>query len=287
MTKSVVVISSETRIMASKYSGRKYRISIGLPYAYHKSRGSGGPFDNPLEHWPVIYVVDGDLYFGMVTDIVRAMAWCGTTTDAIVVGIGYPQDKDPQEAWRNIYAWRSGDLTPARDEVSDQGIATWVKRPASSGGASDFLKFIQYELIPTIDKDFRTAPQRRILAGHSFGGVFAAFALFEAPGLFSTYLVGSPALAHGDRFIFKHEEAFAKRHKKLAAQVHLWAGGREEALNGSSILSDTIRFGAILEGRRYRGLKLVKQIFQDEYHCEVIAPGFQAGLKMALKTGLY
>jgi predicted alpha/beta superfamily hydrolase len=269
--------------MTSEQTGRTYRISIGLPYAYHKSRGSGGPFDKPLERWPVVYLVDGDLYFGMVTDIVRAMAWCGSTTDAIVVGIGYPQDKDPQEAWRDQYAWRNQDLTPARDEAEEKRDEAWVKRPAPTGGAGHFLRFIQHELMPVIDASFRTDPEKRILAGHSSGGTFAAFALFEAPGLFSTYIVGSPSLVDGDRFIFKHEEAFAQRQKKLAAHVHLWTGGREEKLNGTSILSDTIRFGAILEGRQYEGLKLTRQVFPDEGHCEVIAPGFQAGLKLALR----
>ena len=31
---------------------------------------------------------------GMVTGIIRAMAWCGSTTDAIVVGIGYTDTDD-------------------------------------------------------------------------------------------------------------------------------------------------------------------------------------------------
>ena len=169
-TEPATVISSEVRTMVSQNSGKKYRISIGLPYAYHESRGSGGPFDKPLEQWPVVYLVDGDLYFGMVTDIVRAMAWCETTTDAIVIGIGYPQNKDPQEAWRLSICLAQQGLTPARDEASEKGISAWVKRSASTGGASDFLKFIRYELIPTIDKDFRTDSKKRILAGHSFGG---------------------------------------------------------------------------------------------------------------------
>jgi hypothetical protein len=48
-------------------------------------------------------------------------------------------------------------------------------------------------------------------------------------------------------------------------------------------VSETVRFGAILESRKYKGLTLVKRIFTDENHCEVITPGFQAGLKMALE----
>ena len=263
--------------MTSKHTGRTYRISIGLPYAYHTSRGSGGPFNTPLERWPVVYLVDGNVYFGMVTDIVRSMAWCGTTTDAIVVGIGYPigypHDEDPQEAWRDEFAWRHLDLTPARDEAAEKGSEFWLKRPSPTGGAGHFLDFIRHELMPVIDTDFRTDPTKRILAGHSFGGLFAAFAFFAAPGLFSTYIVGSPSLAHGDHFVFKQEEAFAKGEKRLAADVHLWAGGREETFNRDSTLSDTIRFAAILEGRHYEGLTLTRQIFPDEGHCEIVAAG--------------
>jgi hypothetical protein len=52
-------------------------------------------------------------------------------------------------------------------------------------------------------------------------------------------------------------------------------------LEGTDV-SDVIRFGAILEGRGYKGLTLVKQIFADLHHNEVIAPGFVSGLKIAL-----
>ena len=44
-----------------------------------------------------------------------------------------------------------------------------------------------------------------------------------------------------------------------------------------------MRLAAILQGRKYEGLTLVKYVFPDQNHCEVAAPGFQAGLKFALK----
>jgi uncharacterized protein len=281
-TKPATILASEVRMMRSKYTGRKYRISVSLPYAYFKSLVSAWPFDKPLKKWPVIYLIDANYFFGMVTDIVRQMAWCGSTTDAIVVGIGYPEDKDPQEAFRDSIAWRLYDFTPVRDEGNEKETEELVKRPSPSGGADGFLNFIRHELIPVIEKDFTADPKKRILAGHSLGGLFTAYALFEEPSLFDTYIVGSPALAYGDRFTFKQEELFVKRRKKLAAKVHLWTGEHEEA-SDYTMLSDTIRFGAILESRKYKGLILVKQIFTNQNHCEVVAPGFQMGLKMALK----
>jgi predicted alpha/beta superfamily hydrolase len=217
----------------------------------------------------------------MVTEIVRNMAWFGGTTDAIIVGIGYPDEREPHETLRTTIARRFYDLSPVRDETFEK-VGELLECPVPTGGASDFLNFIKNELIPAIEEDFRADPDKRILAGHSLGGTFTAFALLEEPELFDTYIIGSPALSYGSRFIFKAEELFAKRQKKLTARVHLWVGEREETTNDPG-LSDVIRFGAILESHKYRGLTLIKQVFPDLAHSEVIAPGFQAGLKFALK----
>ena len=285
-TKPVTIPASEIRMMRSKHTGQKYRISISIPYASLKSDRRNWPFNEPLERWPVVYVIDGNWYFGMVAAMVRNMAWfgkwTGTTTDAIVVGIGYPEDPDPQEALCEQSARRFHDLSPIRDEDSEKLMGSLLMRPVSTGGATDFLCFIREELMPVIDKEFPTDSRKRILVGHSLGGTFTAFALFEEPGLFHTHIIGSPWLEYGNRFIFKREESFAKRHKKLATQVHLWVGENEESLEGTDV-SNVIRFGAILEGRKYKGLTLVKQIFVDLHHNEVIAPGFVSGLKIALR----
>jgi predicted alpha/beta superfamily hydrolase len=281
-TKQATVLASEVRTMKSKYTGRKYRISIALPYAYFNSRDKSWPAEKPLKKWPVVYLTDANWYFGMITDMVRVMAWCGSTTDAIIVGIGYAQDKNAAEVIRDSGAFRTGDFTPVRDKKIEQNDSKSLKRKVETGGAGKFLEFIKHELIPAVESEFKADPQRRILAGHSYGGLFAAFALLAEPGLFESYIVGSPSLWFGDKCVFKQEELFAKRHKKLPAKVHLWVGESEESAD-FPMVSNTIRFGAILESRKYKGLSLVRKIFADDNHCEVVAPGFQAGLKMALK----
>jgi len=275
--KQATVLASEERMMKSKFTGRKYRISIALPYAYFNPLDKSYPFEMPLKKWPVVYLTDSNWYFGMVTDIVRSMAWCGSTTDAIIVGIGYAQDKNPQEAWRDSAAWRSSDFIPVRVEKYEQDESKQLKREVETGGAGKFLQFIKQELIPAVESEFKADPKRRILAGHSDGGLFAAFALFEEPGLFESYIVGSPGLGYADKCVFKQEEQFFKRHKKLSAKVHLFVGRNDPRV------SNMVQFGDILESRKYKGLSLVRQVFANENHCEVIAPGFHAGLKMALK----
>lgn len=275
------VLASEMRMMESQHTGRTYRITIGLPLGYSRSPGEGWPFNDTPATWPVVYVLDGNWYFGMVTDIIRPMAWCGSTTDAIVVGIGYAEDTDPIEAFRESFTRRDLDLTPIRDEAAEKAMEAH-KRPAPNGDALHFHQFIKEELIPFIEQAYRADPSRRILAGHSYGGLFALFGLFEAPDLFDTLIIGSPTLSYGNRFMFQREEAFAQEHKHLPAKVYLYAADLEEEINDTT-LTDTLRFAVILQSRKYKGFSLVKRVFRDQNHCEVVAPGFQAGLKFALK----
>ncbi len=276
------ILASEIRLMDSKHTGRKYRITISLPYAYSKPRVEGWPFDDAPIKWPVVYLLDANWYFGMVTDIVRSMAWCGGTTDAIVVGIGYPEDEDPQESWRENHARRNLDFTPVRSEETEKRMGEMAKRPVLTGDAGHFHKFIKDELIPLVEKEYRADPSRRSLAGHSLGADFVAFALFEKPDLFDTFIIGSSGPTDNDRFTFKREESYSKEHKQLPAKVYLSVGELEESAENTT-LTDTLRFATILGSRNYEGLSLVKQVFEDRNHCEVIAFGFQAGLMFALK----
>src|SRR5690349_18278132 len=174
------VLGSTVHLLTSQKTGRDYRITVALPLGYATSPGEGWPFNRTLEQWPVVYVLDGNQYFGLVTDIIRPMAWCGETTDAIVVGIGYPQADDPIEAFREYFTRRNADLTPVRNEEEEKQMERQHKRPTPSGDAGNFLNFLQSELIPLIEQRYRADPTKRILAGHSYGGLFGAFALLEA-----------------------------------------------------------------------------------------------------------
>ena len=59
---------------------------------------------------------------------------------------------------------RTRDLTPQTEKKEE--------KEGSSGGADTFLKFISDELIPWVDKNYRTQSYR-LLTGHSFGGLVA------------------------------------------------------------------------------------------------------------------
>lgn len=57
-------------------------------------------------------------------------------------------------------------------------------------GADQFLDFITSELIPSLEKDYRTSA--RILHGHSFCGSFTVYSLINKPEYFDYFLASSP-----------------------------------------------------------------------------------------------
>ena len=281
--KQAALLATELRKMKSTATGKNYQISIGLPHAYVDDSIEFAPFDKPLTAWPVVYVLDSIWYFGMVTDMVRVMPWCGGTTDAIIVGIGYPEEESLRETWRKGVAFRTHDLTPIPSKKSEKRNSERLKLGVKTGGGVEFFKFIKQELIPLIEQEYPADPAKRILAGHSHGGLFTLFAMFQDPELFNCYIASSPSLDFAEHYILTIESRYVEKHKRLPAQVYLSAGELEVGTDETT-LTDMYRFAALLESRKYKGLSLTKQVFLDNDHCEVAALAFQAGLKMALRN---
>jgi predicted alpha/beta superfamily hydrolase len=73
-----------------------------------------------------------------------------------------------------------------------------VDRYPTSGGADRFLDFIQTELIPEIDRRYRTEACR-IFTGHSLGGLIAIYILVNCPEMFQAYIASSPSLWWDDQ----------------------------------------------------------------------------------------
>src|SRR6185369_6618719 len=93
-------------------------------------------------------------------------------------------------------------------EVDAKNAAGELQFP-SAGGADNFLKFFETELIPQIEKQYRVQPYR-IFAGHSFGGLFAIHALITKPKLFNSYVAVSPSLQWENFEALKRAEDFLK-----------------------------------------------------------------------------
>jgi len=105
--------------------------------------------------YPVLYMTDGDAHMGHTASTIEFLTRNGRISDLIVVGV------TNTDRTRDLTPVKSTNKTPAGD----------LQFP-TSGGADNFLKFFETELIPEIEKQYRVQPYR-IFAGHSLGGLFA------------------------------------------------------------------------------------------------------------------
>jgi predicted alpha/beta superfamily hydrolase len=273
-----VLQATETRTLTPDYGGRDLKISVALPKSYADENAAD-------REYPIVYLLDANFYFGTVTESTRIASLCGDLPEAMVVGLGYPTDNSVaqfENSFRQIMGARTCDYTPVTHEKWDERqrerfSLDWIV----SGGAPSFLQFLKTGLIPMIESEYRADGSRRILAGHSVGGLFVLYALFHETDLFQGYVAASPSIWFGDKAILAAEEQYAQDEHDLRANLFLCVGEKEERVE-SAMVSDLIQFSALVEGRAYAGLTLKRQILAGLNHCESAAPGLILGLKAVL-----
>ena len=132
-------------------------------------------YDNTDMRFPVLYVLDGNTHFRHAVGATDYLARYGLAPGIIVVAI------------TNVD--RNRDLSPVH-----------VDNIPTSGGADKFHKFIKKELMPNIEKHYRTTDYN-ILMGHSFGGTFVGYSLLDHPDVFNAYIAVSPFLQYADNYV--------------------------------------------------------------------------------------
>jgi hypothetical protein len=194
---SAVMAQTRQIDFTSRVNGRAYRLQIALPLV---AAPPGG--------YALLCVLDGDMHFGGVAATARLRGFTDDLLPAVVVGIGYPEaEQDLLASLRR----RNTDLTPTKGGAAMQES---VRRQLNGiaidpfGGADAFLSVIESEVIPLVAKETPLDTTRKILFGHSLGGLFTLYAAFTRPDLFATHLALSPSIWWDDRAVLSHEASF-------------------------------------------------------------------------------
>lgn len=172
--------------MQSESTGRVYRISVAEPM--------GPP---PECGYPVLYSLDANASFGTLAEAVRLQSRTPRgITPSIIVGIGYDSDS-PIVTDERFYDY----TVPAAAQelpVRPNGMP-WPE----TGGAEDFLDFIELQLIPRIASRYPVNPEKQSVFGHSLGGFFVLYALFTRPHIFRRYIAASPSVWWKQHVLYK------------------------------------------------------------------------------------
>lgn len=137
------------------------------------------------DRYPLLLLLDGSRYGDIVAGNATFLAGVGEIPEHLIVAI------DSNNRMR--------DFTPTDSPDWD-----------GDGGASKFLDFLRQELLPLIESEYRVS-ERRIIWGHSLGGLFAFYTLYAAPDLFDARLVDDGTLDWDSKVIERSISDFLDR----------------------------------------------------------------------------
>jgi uncharacterized protein len=206
--------------------------------------------------YPVLYMTDGDAHMGHTASTIEFLTRNGRISDLIVVGVTNTD--------------RTRDLTPVK---STNKTPNGDLQFPTSGGADNFLKFFETELIPEIEKEYRVQPYR-IFAGHSLGGLFAIHSMITKPGLFNAYIAVSPSLQWENGEALKRVESFLKNQKEMKVTLFTSIGNEPGAI-GESFDA----FKAMLAKSNIKDFDWQAERMSDEDHGSVVLRSHYFGLR--------
>jgi len=174
------------RTLHSEILDEDRRLLVHLPESYDRTSAS----------YPVVILLYGDhvtTYFAEAVAALDTLGSGGRIPECILIGI------------MNVDRYR--DLLP---EV--RGEAT---------GIDDFVRFLDAELLPWVEKELRTKPFR-ILVGPQAGANFALYSLLERPDLFEAFIIENPFRWRGGReLLLERAASFFTANPQLRRFMHV------------------------------------------------------------------
>lgn len=245
----VILHRTEVYNITSKINGVTYPINIAYPGSYFYSE----------KKYPVVYMLDAYSSFGIMTEMSRLLAFSKELPEVIIVGIS--SEGGSKEFIYN----RARDFTPSRIDPEFLPEEIRLMTP-TSGGADKFLQFIQSELIPFVESNFRCLNEDRTLVGHSYGGLFSFYTLFTQPDLFKRYVIISPAVLWDNELILKKENDYSQKNDSLKAVVYTTVGNNES----NFMIEPWKKLIASIKNHNYKELIMRDEIAPNETHYSII-----------------
>jgi predicted alpha/beta superfamily hydrolase len=246
-TEPIIVNTGISFKLHSKVLNEDRTVMIALPEGY----------DNNTRKYPVFYLLDGQWGFNFKAQTIDWLSnpQYGMIPQMIVVSLHTGEN-------------RTRDLTPTQNKESKSG-----------GGADKFYKFIKEELIPFIDKNYRTY-NYRILSGESLSALFVMYAFICDPMVFNGYHSLSPSMWWDNQIMLDRTNDFLSKNPILHNRLYL-------SLTNEGTQMGVDSLAAILEKYSPKGLIWKYDKHPEEVHETVGFKGTWDGMKFLLADWYY
>ena len=180
----------------SKFVNETRVITIWTPTIYEESN----------ESLPVIYMADGGIKedFPHIANTLAELIAANKIPPFILVGIENTERR--------------------RDLTGQTKIAYDLEYIPNAGGANNFRNFIKNELVPTINKKYRTTSEKAII-GESLSGLFVMETFLLEPEMFDYYIAFDPSVWFNEQYLVKNFETLIK--DKNYKNKKIWFAGSD------------------------------------------------------------
>ena len=148
-------------------------------------------------------------------------------------------------------------------------------------GAPQFIEFVKNQLIRKMEHDYSVDTTRygRVVLGHSFGGLFGAYAFGVQNKLFGNYILLSPSISYDNEVVLKFEKDNRNANQ---ARKQLVCMGLGELENSGRLQAPFEAFYQILV-RNYPDIQVAKNQEKDLDHVGSKNPNMVLGLRYYFK----
>ncbi|MBL4773360.1 MAG: alpha/beta hydrolase [Alcanivoracaceae bacterium] len=202
---------------------------------------------NDSSKYPVLYIMDADYNFHYVTGLIELLSSISENIpEMIVVGV----------SGKGTPTYRKNSKPPY--DVEDKG------------NADKNFSFIEKELLPYIDQNYKTNDYK-VLAGHSIGGLFVTYVMLNHHEVFDDFIAISPSLWwEGEAVKRNTEKEFAQK-KQLPTNYYVSLADEQ----GMGVHG----FVELMQSKGPRSLNFKFKYFPDESHGSVGLPTYKWALK--------
>jgi uncharacterized protein len=237
--KEPTILATTVQTIYSENVEDSLEIYITLPKAYSKD-----------STYPVVYYTDANIKSGKaLRRVITEIAEAGQSIHAIFVGVGH---------MGNTMVLRRRDFITPHLTQGDSLYSNEI----FYGHPDHFYSFMRDELIPMVEQNYSVSAGRTII-GHSFGGLFVFYCLFQPQPLFQNYIALSPSLWVNYQNIYHYESKYRKLSNTLNANLFIRTGSREQL---NRVLSSSNKMTSFLQQQPYNGLHLDYKIVKGETH---------------------
>jgi len=264
--------TGEAVTYGQKFSLRSSILNEGRTYWVNRPTSYNDPRFSP-QRYPVLFLFDAKSTFFPVCGVLNFMSGQDSVNyqvpEMIIVGIDNEN--------------RLKDLTPNSSTKNPEGVESKEfadRMLAGSGGGELFIQFLEKELIPQIEANYRTLPYR-VCIGHSLGGLTSSHLLVNHSGLFDAYLAIDPSLWwDGASMIHKAAAMFKSYPTRKMQRYFMSVVDSQQAPSEMGFHLQSIHeFARVLADNSPANLKWKLQVFPETDHSSIPLLSWYHGLR--------